>query len=268
VASSVLVDDGVAYAAAGMANYDGTHVFALDAATGKVRWHNHASGALHPETSSGASVNGHLLLHGGRLHLAGGNMIPVASYDVTDGTCVTDPSAPDSHTQYTAGSDLFAVGPHVRSGGPPLYAARGDYRMVNHAVLQTPGGDVAFAYGPHDGRIALFEAGTSLQGGVPPRWGQQPLNRVHGVAVTPQTVVVAGLSDSGQPTGEPEPWLIALRVSDGTSVWRQRLPAPSVFWGVLVDRGGRVIVSLQDGQVVCFGAANAVNPVPPLPVGT
>jgi hypothetical protein len=172
---------------------------------------------------------------------------------VADGTCVTDPTAPDSHTQYTAGSDLFAVGPHVRSGGPPLYAARGDYRMVNHAVLQTPGGDVAFAYGPHDGRVALFEPGTSLQAGVPPRWVQQPLNRVHGVAVTPQTVVVVGLRDSEQPTGEPEPWLIALRVSDGTTVWSQPLPAPSVPWGVLVDRDGRVVVSLQDGQVVCFG---------------
>ena len=91
VASGVLVEDGVAYAAAGIANYDGTHVFALDAETGRLRWHNHTSGSLDPQTHSGVSVNGHLLLHGGQLHLAGGNMVPVASYDLADGRCVTDP---------------------------------------------------------------------------------------------------------------------------------------------------------------------------------
>ena len=254
VASGVLVQDGVAYAAAGIANYDGTHVFAVDAATGHVRWHNHTSGSLHPETASGVSVNGHLLWHGGQLHLAGGNMVPVASYDPTDGTCVTDPTAPQSHTQYTAGSDLFAAGREVLSGGPPLHAARGDYRMVNHAVLQTPGGDVAFAYGPHDGRVALFEPGTSLRAGAKPRWVQQPLNRVHGVAVTPRSLILSGLRDSEESADEPAPFLTALSVADGTTLWSSSLPAASVPWGVLVDRDGRVVVSLQGGQVVCFDA--------------
>ncbi len=255
VASGVLVDDqGVAYAAAGMANYDGTHVFALDAATGRVRWHNHSSGSLHPETGSGVSVNGHLLLHGDRLHLAGGNMVPVASYDLADGTCVTDPTAPQSHTQYTAGSDLFAVGQHVLCGGPALYAARDDYRMVNHAVLQTPTGDVAFVYGPHDGRVALLEPGTSPQPGASPRWVQQPLNRVLGVAVTPQHVVLAGLRDPEAPTGAPEPRLTVVTVADGAEVWSQPLPAAPVPWGVLVDRDGRIVVSLQNGQLVCYAA--------------
>ena len=60
VASGVLVADGVAYAAAGIANHDGTHVVALDAETGKLRWHNRTSGALHPQTGSGVSVNGAL----------------------------------------------------------------------------------------------------------------------------------------------------------------------------------------------------------------
>ena len=37
VGSGVLVEDGIAYAAAGIANHDGTHVYALDAVTGKLR---------------------------------------------------------------------------------------------------------------------------------------------------------------------------------------------------------------------------------------
>ena len=35
-----------AYAAAGIASWDGTHVYALDAATGKIRWQNNTSGRL------------------------------------------------------------------------------------------------------------------------------------------------------------------------------------------------------------------------------
>ena len=37
VSSGVRVDDGIAYFAAGIVNYDGTYVYALDAATGAIR---------------------------------------------------------------------------------------------------------------------------------------------------------------------------------------------------------------------------------------
>ena len=255
VASGVLVEDGVAYAAAGIANYDGTHVVALDALTGRVRWHNPTSGALEAQTHSGVSVNGHLLLHGGQLHLAGGNMVPVATYSLADGRCVTDPNAPKSHTQFTAGSDLFAVDEQVLSGGPPLYSARGDYRLVNQGVLQTPAGNVAFAYGPHDGRVALLAPKADDRAGEKRLWDQQPLNRVLGVAVTGQTVLVAGLRDSPQPTAQPQAHLVALTVADGTTRWTHPLPAAPVPWGVIVDRDGRIVVSLQDGRVLCFGPA-------------
>ncbi|HAA68167.1 MAG TPA: hypothetical protein DCE55_03410, partial [Planctomycetaceae bacterium] len=46
VGSGVLARQGVVYAAAGITSYDGTHVYALDAATGKIRWQNNASGHL------------------------------------------------------------------------------------------------------------------------------------------------------------------------------------------------------------------------------
>ena len=42
----MLAADGVIYAAAGIASYDGTHVYALDAVTGNLRWQNHTSGRL------------------------------------------------------------------------------------------------------------------------------------------------------------------------------------------------------------------------------
>jgi outer membrane protein assembly factor BamB len=256
VASGVLVEDGIAYAAAGIANHDGTHLFALDAETGRLRWHNHTSGSLNPENRSGVSVNGHLLMHGQQLYLAGGNMAPVATYDSATGRCLTDPSAPKSHTQFTAGSDLFLVGDQVQAGGPPLHAAaRGDYRMVNQATLQTPIGDLVLAYGPHDGRVALFESEASQQPGTRPRWQAQPLNRVLGVAITTQTIVIAGLRDAEQPAEPPQAHLMAVSVENGAIRWHQPLPVTPVPWGVLVDRDGHIVVSQQDGGLVCLGPA-------------
>ncbi|MCZ7636828.1 MAG: PQQ-binding-like beta-propeller repeat protein [Verrucomicrobia bacterium] len=75
-ASGVLLQDGVAYVAAGIVNYDGTHVYALDAATGRIRWQNHSSGHLDPEARTGVSVQGHLGFLNGKLYLPGGMRCP------------------------------------------------------------------------------------------------------------------------------------------------------------------------------------------------
>ncbi len=254
VGSGVLVAGGVVYFAAGIANYDGTHVYALDAATGKLRWHNHTSGTLHAPTSAGVSVNGHLLMHNGQLHLAGGNMVAVASYDLTDGKCVTDPLAPQSHTQFRAGSDLFVVGDKVTVSGAPLYSPTGDYRMVSDAVLQTPVGDVVVYLGPHNSTVALTEPGAGAKPKPKARWSAKAVSRVFGLAVTSKVVLVAGSHDPARQGGPTTASLLALSVDDGRTLWQHALPGLPASWGLAVDRDGRAVVTLQDGRVLCFGA--------------
>ena len=224
IGSGVLVEDGVAYAAAGIANHDGTHVYALDAASGKLRWHNGTSGTLHAASSAGVSVNGHLLSHNGQLHLAGGNMVAVGSYDLQNGKCVTDPLAPQSHTQFRAGSDLFVVGDKVTVSGSPLYSPTGDYRMVSDAVLQTPVGDVLVYLGPHNSTVALAEAGAGIKPKARGKWTQKPVSRVFGLAVTSKVILVAGVHDPAREGGPITASLQALSVTDGTTLWRLDLP--------------------------------------------
>lgn len=255
VASGVLVNEGVAFAAAGMANYDGTHVFALDAVTGNVRWHNHSSGNVQPETSGGVSVNGHLLLHGQHVYLAGGNMVPIAAYNVADGACLTGTTAPPSHTQFTAGSDLFVAGKGVQVGGAPLYSPPGDYRMVNRGLLQTPLGDLLLAYGPHDGSMTMLPAGAGDQKDAQPVWRQQPLNRICGVVAAANAILLAGAVDSATPDGAAQAQLVALNAVDGRVLWSHALPALPVPWGICVDRDGQIVVTLDDGSTLCFAGA-------------
>ena len=38
----------------------------------------------------------------------------------------------------------------------------------------------------------------------------------------------------------------------------EQLPAAPVAWGLAVDRLGRIIVTLEDGRVLCFGADEGV----------
>jgi len=45
----------------------------------------------------------------------------------------------------------------------------------------------------------------------------------------------------------------ALDLDSGRALWTQALPAAPVPWGLAVDCAGRVIVSLEDGRVLCFG---------------
>ena len=82
----VVVDNGVLYAAAGIANYDGTHVYALDAISGKLKWHNDSSGSL-SGAQEGVSLQGELSLRDGTLCFPGGTMCGTARYDLRTGEC-------------------------------------------------------------------------------------------------------------------------------------------------------------------------------------
>ena len=44
-----------------------------------------------------------------------------------------------------------------------------------------------------------------------------------------------------------------LDLNNGKPLWSHPLPMPPVPWGIAVDRGGHVIVTLKDGQVMCLG---------------
>ncbi|MFC1574293.1 PQQ-binding-like beta-propeller repeat protein, partial [Candidatus Latescibacterota bacterium] len=91
VNSGVLVQDGVAYAAAGIIDFDGTYVYALDAVTGEIIWQNNSSGHLDARRRKGVSAQGILTIADGKLLLAGGNMISPGIYDLADGTCLNEP---------------------------------------------------------------------------------------------------------------------------------------------------------------------------------
>ncbi|MCX6926979.1 MAG: PQQ-binding-like beta-propeller repeat protein, partial [Verrucomicrobia bacterium] len=263
VASGVLVDGGVAYVAAGLANYDGTHVYALDAATGKIRWQNNRSGHLDAASHTGVSVQGHLLIHDGKLFMAGGNAVSPAEYDLASGDCLNSTVVGRSQggglligSTRPRGSELYLVGNEVRVAGKPYYSHPKypvcDASVFNKTLFVKAGNcDLAWADNAKlmcfmDLKVDAAEFQKSLWGrtqskDIKPTW-EFDCPKSMAVAVCPNAVVIATANE-----------VIALSLRDGRPIWRQPLPAPPVAWGMAVNREGKVIVTLEGGRVVCFG---------------
>ncbi len=239
IGSGVLVADGTAFAAAGNANFDGTHVYALDARTGKIRWQNNGSGHLE-SPSSGAGVQGHLLLHDGAIWMAGGNLVPLARYDVKDGTFARGGAG--------RGKDLYLQDGRVLSNGLGLYWRPEDSHYIALAAFPVPGG-LAIAAENQVG----FSREKDAQGRPVSAWTAKPVAETNAVVVMKDGLLVAGVDRTG--TGadvKTAGALAAVSLADGKVLWKQPLPAAPSGWGLAVDASGRILVSLQDGRVLCF----------------
>lgn len=269
-ASGVLLQDGLAYVAAGIVNYDGTHVYALDAATGRIRWQNHSSGHLDPESRTGVSVQGHLGFLNGKLYLPGGNALSPAVYDAATGQCLNDTNqlhqtvANDvPWTTAPRGAELIRIENQMFVSGKPLYS-HPQYPVFDETVLNkvlvtsTRDRDVlwvsrmagnlhrvlCFSRIEDQRERRLLSSWTNgVVAGVSPVWWK----------LSPGTVAFALAQNAALVATTNQ--LRALALSDGTTAWSFALPAPPVPWGLAVNRHGSVLLALEDGRLLAIGPA-------------
>jgi hypothetical protein len=274
-ASGVLVKDGIAYAAAGIVNYDGTYIYALDAETGQIKWQNNSAGHLDRRARTGVSVQGHQLLHENKLYLASGTSLSPAVFRSTDGKCLNDPGPlANCVSQSPRGWELSLLAEQVVACGKPFYA-HPQYRVFDNTVfnkvfLASSGGrDIVWASHQAQSSVMCF---ARLDSSALKRKIADPGNRfnldwaklgikdeplwrfdsrkVYAVLTAGNAVVLARQSeDSGSAGSE----IMALHLEDGKILWSETAPSAVVPWGLAADRQGRIIASLEDGQILCFG---------------
>lgn len=225
VAGGVVVEEGVVYAAAGINHFDGTHVCALDALTGKLRWHNPASGIIHPKLRNGISVQGNLSLVDGHLEFPGGNVYPKASFDATSGQCLNKPWGP-----WAATRDLF----HPRQA----------WDLQNNLITKMQLGPAAGAVTLENLKLSFAPAEAAEKAGFQ-KWEATIPDTCRGMMCAADAVLVAS---AGARTTE----LTALGLTNGQPLWSQKLEAPPVVWGLALDGSGRLFVSLEDGSLICL----------------
>ena len=243
VAGGVVVDDGVLYAAAGIANYDGTHVYALDAITGKLKWYNDSSGSL-SEAQEGVSLQGELSLRDGALCFPGGTMCRTASYDLKTGECRSQ----------VAASQLTVFDAYYSQHGA-------SYTDLSHTLPD--GRRLAYVYdirrGANTTELTMLRP-LKANEPVPARpvaadvlWTSRG-RRFTSFIVGPPSLLAAGNDSTKSPV---EHFVAAVKLADGSDLWYEKLPAPAVKGGTAVDHAGRMFVALDDGRVICLGAAAA-----------
>jgi len=267
-ATGVLVENGIAYFAAGMVNFDGTYVYAIDAETAKIIWQNNTSGHLDKRAQCGVNVHGHLLLNDNKLYMAGGTSISPAIYDITDGRCLNDPNILKTGLIMKnwlispRGSELYLVADKVFACGKPLYG-HPKYKVYDSTVfnkmLVTKVGDKRIVWPNNYDVLCYKDNDPNLDEKILKSWGKLHVadaksawrrppkmeteqQKSPAIAVAQNAIIVAKKSE-----------ILAKSIDDGGILWSHPLPATPVLWGLAIDKNGLVIVTLEDGRILCFG---------------
>lgn len=247
VAGGVVVEDGTVYAAAGIAHYDGTHVVALDAETGAVKWYNSDSGHLSEAVASGVSLQGELSIEDGELRFAGGGRHNIARFDLRTGRCLNEPSDSVNSQFQTAFSpyypdyaEFLSCRRDFSDGRTLVYDA--SYEGSRHLplVLLAPQPASADAKDAPQRRNANAERRRRES-----LWIAND-ERYNSIVTARSTILVAGKRAE-------RAFLAAVELESGERRWEVGLSSAAVRGGTAVDRDGRVIASLQAGRVVCYG---------------
>ena len=251
IGSGVLAAGGKVYCAAGIAAYDGTHLFALDAASGRLAWHNGTSGRmLGDDRPTGVSVQGHLLLDAGRLCMAGGNVVSPAVYDPRDGRCLN--TLDDEWAKAPRGRDLFLIAGQVTAFDRPLYAPKEYWtgRYFARYLLQ--------AQNEHAlvratlGRLGRFDPAAAAQKEPKPVWESMLFEQPEALALGSNAVVACGKLKGAGDGDQARFGVAAYAIDDGRVLWQEPLEAMPAIWGMALDSQGRVVIALEGGGIVCF----------------
>ena len=246
------------YAAAGIAHYDGTHVVALNAATGKPQWENDKSGVVSDQVNSGVSLQGELTLKNGELQFLGGGVYQTARYDLDEGQCLNEPHHGlnskfrtafypyyPEYAEYTSidhsfknGDSLNYVASYEGSRHTPLRLLAPFTKEQLETLKKTPNARA----GKSDRRVARPQRKA--------RW-QKPDLRFNGFIRTPRTLLAAGQSGPVIDR-DKDSFLAAFAINNGAEIWKKKLPGAAVKDGLAVNHRGLIFVSLRNGELQCF----------------
>jgi outer membrane protein assembly factor BamB len=254
VTSGILVEDGAAYAASGMIDFTGTHLYRLDAATGAIAWENHWS---RYQGDTGMSAKGILASANGLIYMPtglGGYGGALRTFSMKDGT------RGKKAFRGSGAADVMVIGSAAFVGGYRLMSRgaqpEGTTRIALAGKMERMGLPLMPPARP-DMTIAIAQTQRvpvrkySLVA-LPPEGSSKDIiwNVPLPDGMTCSDAILAGdllLTILSAPFR-----LQAFSVKDGSTAWKLDLPANIVPNGMIVDRRGQLLLTLRDGRLVCY----------------
>jgi outer membrane protein assembly factor BamB len=254
VAGGVIVQDGIVYAAAGITHYDGTYMVALDAVTGQLKARNDGSGVLSKAVNGGISMQGELMIVDDELQFLGGGVYETARFDLKTLQCRNEASNQITSDYRTAFYPWYpAYGKYVSleykcaDGNTLCHDASYEGSAFGNLGLEAPLPEGVQGITKDAARDFLRRRGR--EDNRPKHiWRDSEDRRFTSFVVMKDQVLVAGHADETP----DKAFLAAISIADGTDLWQQDLPADAVKGGTAVDAEGRVFVTLENGQLICF----------------
>ena len=284
VNSGVVVHNGVAYAAAGIIDYDGTYVYALDAETGALQWVNNSSGHLDKTLRKGVSAQGNLTIMNNAVWLAAGNIMPPAPYDLDTGQYLDTTGPGDGSPRTNRGEEIGVFrGRHIVTGGRLRYSVTDNIVNPGRFTLSREGAEpMPFAAGrvapawdetrmvSLPGREAVPSAfdGDALEerlnrnAKTPPRsvWSAKALEGSKTLALAMAENGVVAVCETPRFRSLQKRYRVCLLDrADGSLQWEYDLPGVPRLNGAAIDRDGRILVTLADGRLLAFGTYEALQ---------
>ena len=252
VAGGVVVEDDTVYAAAGIAHFDGTYVVALNAVTGQLKAYNATSGALSEKVNSGISMQGNLMIAGGELRFLAGGIYETARYDLKTLKCLNAPKVQINsqfrtafYPYYPGYGKYLSLEYTCADGSTLCHDASYEGNRFNNLTLEAPLPPGVTRKKKEAARWISRRRGQQVSKNL---WQDTSNRRFTSFIVSTDQLLATGHPDN--PSGKT--FLAAINIKDGSDVWTQKLPAEAVKGGTAIDHQGRIYVSLENGQLLCF----------------
>ena len=250
VSGGVVYHKGVVFAAAGLTHYDGTHIVALDAATGELIAANRTSGTLQDQVNNGISLQGELTIVDNELRFLAGGVYETARYELESLKCLNSPKK--------------QVDSQYRTAFYPYYPNYGKYISLDYQCKD--GCDLShdasyegsqfvnlarYPKRPENAPKIQKEAARWIRRGgkMPqPLWQDTANRRFTCFAIT-DTILLAGGHLENQSSSA---FIAAIDTSTGDDLWLAPISHPPVKGGISIGHDGRIYVVLENGQLICL----------------
>jgi outer membrane protein assembly factor BamB len=258
VAGGVVVEGDRVYAAAGITHYDGTHVVALDAITGRLVTENDSSGKLQAQVNNGISLQGNLRVVEDELQFLAGGVYEVAQYDLKSLECRNEPRTQvfsefrtAFYAYYPSYGKYVSLDFQCDDGCSLTHDA--SYEGSRFASLT-----LSPARPPGTPKTPQEEARWIRRGGARPGkpvWQDTSDRRFTSFVISADRLLATG--NFGELAERP--FLMAIDTQTGKDLWSQQLSVDAVKAGTATSAGGRVYVSLENGKLLCFADKSSAN---------